>query len=211
MPDPHLSGDEPIGTDFAPSPEPENSWSRQHAPHEAEIGEELERSELVRGYEASKSRYVVLTEDELEAIDIELSRTLDLTLVDLSEVDVVYLDTPYYVVPDDKIGDETFIVLREAMVKPISNSAKPLTNPNRIIAAATYASGRSKSPRWERHKRRPQRRHSSQRSVGSPSGREWIWPQSRQARKTRVVCDILLNYGSLRPSLPNEAGGMVGR
>jgi DNA end-binding protein Ku len=81
-------------------------------------------------------------------------------LVDLSEVDVVYLDTPYYVVPDDKIGDETFIVLREAMVKPISNSAKPLTNPNRIIAAATYASGRSKSPRWERHKRRPQRRHS---------------------------------------------------
>jgi hypothetical protein len=41
-------------------------------------------------------------------------------LVDLSEVDVVYLDTPYYVVPDDKIGDETFIVLREAMAKPIS-------------------------------------------------------------------------------------------
>jgi DNA end-binding protein Ku len=85
-------------------------------PHDAETGEELERNELVRGYEFSKGRYVVLTENELEAIDIELSRTLDLArFVDLSEVDVVYLDTPYYVAPEGKIGDETFRVLREAM------------------------------------------------------------------------------------------------
>jgi hypothetical protein len=63
-------------------------------------------------------------DNELEAIDIELARTLDLTrFVDLSEVDVVYLDAPYYVAPDDKIGGVTFRVLREAMVKPISNSA----------------------------------------------------------------------------------------
>jgi DNA end-binding protein Ku len=85
-------------------------------PHDAETGEELERSELVRGYEFSKGRYVVLTENELEAIDLELSRTLELAkFVDFSEVDVVYLDTPYYVAPDGKIGDETFRVLREAM------------------------------------------------------------------------------------------------
>jgi DNA end-binding protein Ku len=85
-------------------------------PHDAESGEELERSELVRGYEFSKGRYVVLTEDELEAIDIQLSKTIDLArFVDSSEVDVVYLDTPYYVAPEGKIGDETFKVLREAM------------------------------------------------------------------------------------------------
>ena len=85
-------------------------------PHDARTGEELERSELVRGYEFSKGRYVVLTENELEAIDLELSRTLELAkFVDFSEVDVVYLDTPYYVAPDGKIGDETFRVLREAM------------------------------------------------------------------------------------------------
>jgi DNA end-binding protein Ku len=85
-------------------------------PHDAKTGEELERSELVRGYEFSKGRYVILTENELEAIDIELSRTVDLVrFVDLSEVDVVYLDTPYYVAPDGTIGDETFRVLREAM------------------------------------------------------------------------------------------------
>ena len=84
--------------------------------HDAETGEELERSELVRGYEFSKGRYVILTENELEAIDVELSRIVDLTrFVDVSEVDLVYLDTPYYVAPDGKIGDETFRVLREAM------------------------------------------------------------------------------------------------
>jgi len=85
-------------------------------PHDAGTGEELERSELVRGYEFSKDRYVILTERELEAIDIQLSKTIDLArFVDSSEVDVVYLDTPYYVTPEGKIGDETFKVLREAM------------------------------------------------------------------------------------------------
>jgi DNA end-binding protein Ku len=70
---------------------------------------------VVRGYEFSKGRYVVLTENELEAIDLELPRTLDLAkFVDLSEVDLVHLDTPYYVAPDGIIGDETFRVLRGA-------------------------------------------------------------------------------------------------
>jgi DNA end-binding protein Ku len=85
-------------------------------PHDAESGEELERSELVHGYEFSKGRYVILTDDELEAIKVQLSQIIDLArFVDPGEVDLVYLDAPYYVAPDGKIGDETFRVLREAM------------------------------------------------------------------------------------------------
>jgi DNA end-binding protein Ku len=61
----------------------------------------------VRGYEFSKGRYVVLTENELEGIDPELSRTLELAKFDFSEVDVVYLDTSYYAAPDGTISDET--------------------------------------------------------------------------------------------------------
>jgi DNA end-binding protein Ku len=77
-------------------------------PHDAGTGEELERSELVRGYEFSKDRYVILTERELEAIDIQLSKTIDLArFVDSSDVDVVYLNTPYYVAPEGKIGEES--------------------------------------------------------------------------------------------------------
>ena len=57
-----------------------------------------------------------MTKNELEAIDLELSRTVELAkFVDFSEVDVVYLDTPYYVAPDGKISDDTLRVLREAM------------------------------------------------------------------------------------------------
>jgi DNA end-binding protein Ku len=85
-------------------------------PHDAETDQQLERSELVRGYELSKGRYVIVTEEELDAIEIESSKTVDLTrFVDPNEVDLVYLDNPYYVAPDGKIGDETFRVIREAM------------------------------------------------------------------------------------------------
>jgi DNA end-binding protein Ku len=84
--------------------------------HDAESDQQLERGELVRGYELSKGQYVIVTEKELDAIEIDSSKTVDLMrFVDPNEVDVVYLDTPYYVAPDGKIGDETFRVIREAM------------------------------------------------------------------------------------------------
>jgi DNA end-binding protein Ku len=96
-----------------------NSKTRNRAvmrPYDAETGEELDRGELVRGYEFSKGQYVVVTEGELDEIEIALSRTIDLTgFVDPDEIDVVYLDTPYYVAPDGKIAEETFAVLRAAM------------------------------------------------------------------------------------------------
>src|ERR1700731_1283117 len=91
--------------------------------------------------------------------------------------------------------------LRWSPTNVISKSVKPLADPNRIIAAATYAAERSKAPRGERHRRRPQRRHNSQRSVGSRFETEWIWPQSRQARKSWVLCDILFNCRGLHLTL----------
>jgi DNA end-binding protein Ku len=86
-------------------------------PHDAESDQQLERSELVRGgYELSKGQFVIVTEEELDAIEIESSETVDLTLfVDPNEVDLIYLDNPYYVAPDSKIANETFRVIREAM------------------------------------------------------------------------------------------------
>ncbi len=58
-------------------------------PHDAETDQQLERSELVRGYEFSKGRYVIVTEEELEAIEIESSKTVDLTrFVDPNEVGI---------------------------------------------------------------------------------------------------------------------------
>jgi DNA end-binding protein Ku len=64
-------------------------------------GEEVAYDDIVKGYELTKERYVVITPDELEALDPERSRTIDIEdFVDLADIDPVYYDHPYYLVPD---------------------------------------------------------------------------------------------------------------
>jgi DNA end-binding protein Ku len=88
----------------------------QMKPHDAETGKELERGELVRGYEFEKGRYVVVDEKELDALEVESAKTIDLQrFVEETEVDPLYLDSPYYLAPDGKIADETFRVIQAAM------------------------------------------------------------------------------------------------
>jgi DNA end-binding protein Ku len=68
---------------------------------DATTGEEVPYENLVKGYELTKDRYVVINPDELEALDPEKSRTIDIEdFVDLAEIDPVYYDHPYYLVPD---------------------------------------------------------------------------------------------------------------
>jgi DNA end-binding protein Ku len=66
-----------------------------------ETGEEVAYEKIVKGFELTKDRYVVITPDELETLDPEKSRTIDIEdFVDLEEIDPVYYDHPYYLVPD---------------------------------------------------------------------------------------------------------------
>src|SRR3954451_17841820 len=66
-----------------------------------ETGEEVTYEQIVKGYELTRDRYVVINPDELEALDPEKSRTIDIEdFVDLAEIDPVYYDHPYYLVPD---------------------------------------------------------------------------------------------------------------
>ena len=63
--------------------------------------EEVTYEDIVKGYELTKDRYVVITPEELEALDPEKSRTIDIEdFVDLADIDPVYYDHPYYLVPD---------------------------------------------------------------------------------------------------------------
>jgi DNA end-binding protein Ku len=81
-----------------------------------ETGKEVPRSELVRGYEFEKGRYVIIEPQELEALQIESSKTIDLIrFVEPSEVEPVYFNAAYYLGPEGKMADETFRVIREAM------------------------------------------------------------------------------------------------
>src|SRR3954453_10150158 len=78
-------------------------------------GEEVPYEDLVKGYELTRDRYVVVTPEELEAISPEKSRTIDIEdFVDLADIDPVYYDHPYWLVPD-KGAAKAYALLLKAM------------------------------------------------------------------------------------------------
>jgi DNA end-binding protein Ku len=78
--------------------------------------EPVEGEDKGRGYEYSKGAYIRVDDDELDAVAIESNRTIEIdSFVPRSQIDERYLDSPYYIVPDDKVGEEAFAVVREAM------------------------------------------------------------------------------------------------
>jgi DNA end-binding protein Ku len=85
---------------------------------DAESGRAVERSGLVKGFEVSKNKYVLLDKDELDAVKLESTRIIDITeFVDASAIDRIYWDEPYYLAPQGKTGLEAFSVIQAAMEK----------------------------------------------------------------------------------------------
>jgi DNA end-binding protein Ku len=79
-------------------------------------GKVVDKAHKGRGYELAKGRYVEIDEDELAAVEIESTHTVDIdSFVPLSEIDKRYLDKPYYIVPAGGVGAEAFAVIRDAM------------------------------------------------------------------------------------------------
>jgi DNA end-binding protein Ku len=79
-------------------------------------GKPVDDEDLVKGYETGPGKYVMLTDEELEEVALESTRTIDITaFVERDEVDVRYLDQPYFLVPDDDVAEEPFAVIRDAM------------------------------------------------------------------------------------------------
>jgi len=80
-------------------------------------GEEVPLEHIVKGYEVSRDKYVLITPEELEALDPKASRTIDIQdFVDLDEIDPVYFDSTYYMVPEKGAG-KAYALLLEAMRK----------------------------------------------------------------------------------------------
>jgi DNA end-binding protein Ku len=81
-----------------------------------ETGKVVDKTHKGRGYELAKGRYVQIDEEELAAVEIESTHTVDIdSFVPLAAIDKRYLDKPYYIVPDGKVAAEAFIVIRDAM------------------------------------------------------------------------------------------------
>ena len=83
---------------------------------DAETGDEVEASDIIKGYEVGKGEYLEVEPEELEAIAIESKRTIDIDeFVPKKEIDELYLSDPYYLVPDGEVGQQAFAVIREAI------------------------------------------------------------------------------------------------
>ncbi len=85
---------------------------------DAETDEQLSRRDLVKGYEFEKDRYILMDDEDFERARIETSTTLTVAkFVDRTEIDPVWFDSSYYVVPDGEAGQDVFVVLRDAIAE----------------------------------------------------------------------------------------------
>jgi DNA end-binding protein Ku len=88
---------------------------QNYCPHHEKV---VDRSELVRGYEYEKGKYVLMEEDELERIEPESSNNLDIEqFIDVREVDPIYFEKTYYVGPAESGTEKSFALLTKAMEK----------------------------------------------------------------------------------------------
>ena len=109
-----------------------------------ETGEEVAYGDIVKGYEVSKGHYLEVTEEELEAISIESTRTIDIDqFVPKQEIDELYDIRPYYIAPDGKVGADAFGVIRDAIedMKMVALGRVVLTSREHVIALESRGKG----------------------------------------------------------------------
>jgi DNA end-binding protein Ku len=85
---------------------------------DAETGDPVEPEDRVKGFQVEKDQYVLVEDDELDNVALESTHTIDIDeFIPMSDVDRIYLDESYYIVPQDDVAQEAFAVIREAMKK----------------------------------------------------------------------------------------------
>jgi DNA end-binding protein Ku len=97
-----------------------------------------------RGYEVAKGQYLIVEDVELDAIEIESTHTIEIdSFVPRAQIDQPFLDTPYYITPNEPIGQETFAVIREAMRGKgmVALGRLVLSKRERVIALEVYDKG----------------------------------------------------------------------
>jgi len=123
---------------------PETGNRIRMQPTDAETGEELERADLVKGYQYSKDRYVVVTDEELNELKIESSDVMAIEkFVPAADIAPIFYDQSYYVVPAGKADDEAFGVIREAMKKAgkVALARVVISRRERIVAVESQGKG----------------------------------------------------------------------
>ncbi len=111
---------------------------------DAETEEEVTSDDIVKGYKVDRDTYITVEPDELEKIEIESSRTIDIDeFVDRSDIDQRFVVRPYYLVPDGKFGHDAYAVIRETIrtMGKVAIGRLVLTNREHIIALEPMKNG----------------------------------------------------------------------
>ena len=109
-----------------------------------ETGEVVTREDTARGYEAAKGQYLIVEDQEIDAVQIESTRTIEIDqFVPRSEIDDRYIDSPYYIAPDGKVGQDAFAVIRDTITKMnmVAIGRVVLTRREHIIALEAKGRG----------------------------------------------------------------------
>lgn len=105
---------------------------------------EVERKDLVRGYEYEKDQYVLLTDEEIKSVRIESTETIDIErFVDAAAIDRIWWNDPYYLVPAGKAGIDAFTIIRTSMEqsRKIALGRVVLGTRERIVAIEARGKG----------------------------------------------------------------------
>src|SRR5580658_7256866 len=107
-------------------------------------GEEVPADHIVKGYEVGKGQYIEVSDEELEAIALESTKTIDIDeFVPRNEIDELYNIRPYYIAPDGKVGQDAFVVIRDVIeqMKMVAIGRVVLTSREHVIAIAPRGKG----------------------------------------------------------------------
>jgi len=84
---------------------------------DAVTGKEVKEEDEVKGYQRGENDYIILEDEELENVALESTRTIDINVFSPRDsIEWIWLDSPYYLSPNDPVGQEAFSVIRDAMV-----------------------------------------------------------------------------------------------
>lgn len=100
------------------------------------------KEDIVMGYEVEPGNYVLMEPDELDAVKLETRHTIELTqFVDMCEIDPLYFERPYYILPDGDVAEEGYVVIRDALKASKKAAVGQLTLRGRENLVALYPGG----------------------------------------------------------------------
>jgi DNA end-binding protein Ku len=111
---------------------------------DADTGEEVASDDIMKGYKVDTDSYIEISKDELDAIALESTRTIEIDqFVPKSEIDDLYLIRPYFIVPDGKVGHDAYAVIRETIrsLDKVALARVVLTNREHVIALEARDNG----------------------------------------------------------------------